>query len=204
MSLGSTLGVVFAVDFAEVRLPIAGRELQFIDLPELADDSPVEVELRNAINEASETVWKAKIIRTEGVLDEDSLELFAIARVDDPFGRKTGHPPLRIGQPVVGSIVGNVLTDVVALPRVAVRQLDQVFLVDKSELTLMAKTIFPIWSDEGYVIVRDPSIPDGALLATTHLVYAPNGAKVEIIPSIHLTTETAKTNTTAEAQSVAN
>jgi hypothetical protein len=43
-------------------------------------------------------------------------------------------------------------------------------------------TIQPVWSDEEYVIVRDPLIHDGALLATTQLVYAPEGAEVEIIP----------------------
>ncbi len=169
----------------------------------MADDAPVEVELRNAINKASETVWKAKIIRTEGALDADSLELFAIARVDDPFGRKSGHPPLRIGQPVVASVVGKVLTNVVALPRLAVRQLDQVFFVDKSELTLTAQTIVPIWSDEEHVIVQESSIPDGVLLSMTDLVYAPNGAKVEIIQDetiseIELTATAAKTTTKTE------
>jgi RND family efflux transporter MFP subunit len=201
---GTTLGVVFAIDFAEVRLPIKARELPYLDLPELPDDSPVEVELRDAISNTSETVWKAMIVRTEGALDEDSLELIAIARVDDPFGRKSGHPPLRIGQPVIGSIAGRVLDNVVAFPRGAVRQLDQVFFVDKTELTLFSKTIVPIWSDEEYVIVRDPLIADGALLSTTSLVYAPNGAKVEIIPDIEITNATAITNTTNKAEPVAN
>jgi multidrug efflux pump subunit AcrA (membrane-fusion protein) len=167
----TALGDIFTVDFAEVRLPISGKQLQFLDLPELADDPPVEVELRNAITETSDTVWKAKIVRTEGVLDANFRELFAIARVDDPFGRKSGHPPLRIEQPVVARIVGQVLTDVVALPRVAVRQLDQVNLVDKTTLTLIPKTIDPIWSDEDDIIVRDPDIQPGMLLSTTHLVY---------------------------------
>ncbi len=200
---GTPLGGVFAVDFAEVRLPIAARELQFLDVPERLGDSPLDVELRDAVNGASETVWKAQIIRTEGALDENSLELFVIARVDDPFGLKSGKPPLRIGQPVTGSIAGNVLTNVVALPRVAVRQLDQILLVDKTALTLLAKTVVPIWSDEEYVIVRDPLILDGGLLSTTHLVYAPNGAKVEIIPDIQTTTTAPTTNAITEAKPVA-
>lgn len=200
----TALGDVFAIDFAEVRLPMSGRELQFIDLPELADDSPIEVELRDAISETSDTVWTAKIVRTEGVLDEDSRELFAIARVDDPFGRNSGHPPLRIGQPVVATIAGNVLTDVVALPRVSVRQLDHVNLVDKYTLALMPKTIVPIWSDEENIIVRDPEIQDGMLLSTTHLVYAPSGAKVEIIRDIEPASAVVKTDSTTKAEPIAN
>ena len=181
---GTPLGGAFAVDFAEVRLPIAGRELQFLALPEKLDDPPLDVELRDAIGGASDGVWQAKIVRTDGALDDNSLELFAIARVDDPFGLKSGKPPLRIGQPVTASIAGRVLTNVVALPRIAVRQLDQIVLIDKSALTLTAKTIVPLWSDEQFIIVRDPLVQDGTLLSITHLVYAPNGAKVEIIPDI--------------------
>jgi RND family efflux transporter MFP subunit len=186
VGVGTALGVVFAIDYAEVRLPIAGRELQFLELPERAGDEPVDVELRNAIRQDEETVWHGKIVRTEGAVDEDSLELFVIAQVDDPFGLKSSQPPLRIGQPVVASIEGKVLTDVVALPRAAVRQLDQVFLVDRHDRTLEPRTITPVWSDEEHVIVRDPAIRDGGWLATTRLVYAPSGAAVEIISDMEL------------------
>ena len=33
------------------------------------------------------------------------------------------------------------------------------------------------------MIIRDPRIEDGDLLATTSLVYAPEGSPVEIIPN---------------------
>ena len=187
---GTPLAMVFAVDFAEVRLPISGSELQYLNLPELATDAPVDVELRDGVNKENTTVWAGKIVRTEGVLDENSLELFAIARIDDPFGRASGQQPLRIGQPVIGAITGKTLPQVVALPRSAVRQLDQVYLVDKEALTLSKRTIVPIWSNADHILVRDPAIQDGQLLATTSIVYAPEGAKIEIIPDIPLTATT--------------
>ena len=190
---GTPLGMVFAVDYAEVRLPIAGKELKYLDLPELATDQPVAVELRNAIDTESTVVWNGKIVRTEGTLDVDSLELFAIARIDDPFGRKSGHPPLRIGQPVVASIAGKILNDVVSIPRTAVKQLDQVYFVDKDSLTLMSRTLEPVWSDEEHLIISDPTIPDGQLLAMSRIVYAPDDATVEIIPDIELTASTETT-----------
>ncbi len=195
---GTPLASIFTVDFAEVRLPIAARELRFLNLPETAKDIPVEVELRSSTDEESGVVWQARIIRTEGALDENSLDLFAIARVDDPFGRKSKHPPLRIGQPVVGSIAGKVLTNVVALPRAAVRQLDQILLVDQAALTLKPTTIVPLWADEESIIVPASVIAGGMLLATTHLVYAPLGAKVEIIPDIATTPASSGTNSLAQ------
>ena len=186
VSNGTPLGVVFAIDFAEVRLPIAGPDLRFLNLPELAGDVPVEVEFRNAINPESDVVWRGQIVRTEGTLDVDSLELFAIARIDDPYGRKSNAAPLRIGLPVVASIPGTRLKNVVAVPRVAVRQLDKINIVDK-DLTLKPQEIEAIWSDKDYVIIRDPTIENGTMLSTTQLVYAPEGAKVEIIPDIEMT-----------------
>ena len=181
---GTPLGGAFAVDFAEVRLPISGRELQFLKLPEKRDDPPLDVTLRDEVGGASASVWKAKIVRADGAVDDNSLELFAIARVDDPFGLKSGNPPLRIGQHVTAHIVGQVLTNVVVLPRMAVRQLDQIILIDKQSLTLTPKTILPLWADEENIIVRDPTIHEGVLLSSTQLVYAPAGSKVEIIPDI--------------------
>jgi len=202
------LGEVFAVDFAEVRLPISSQQLQFLDLPIFADDPPVDVELRDALSETSTSVWHAKIVRTEGVLDENSREVFAIARVDDPFGKESRHRPLRIGQPVVASIKGKVLENVIALPRRAVRQLDQIVLVDAQDKTITPKKIEPIWSDDRYVIVRNDDIDENMLLATTHLVYAPQGTKVEIIPDVVPNADpaaaVAKSAPESENESVAN
>jgi len=178
---GTPLGTIFAIDYAEVRLPITAEEMAFLELPEVADDPPVDVKLRDALGHG-ETVWHAQIIRREGALDQSSLELFAIARVDDPFGRESGLPPLRIGQPVVGTIPGHILEDVLVAPRKAVRQLDRIVLINPRTLTIETRTIEPIWSSEDRVVFRDETIPDGWLLATTNLVYAPVGSTVEILP----------------------
>lgn len=197
---GTGLGVIFAVDYAEVRLPIGARERAFLDLPEMEGDPTVPAVLRDSVNEENETVWDAKIVRTEGTLDADSLELFAIARIDDPFGLKSGHAPLRIGQPVEASITGETLTDVVPLPRRAVRELDRIYLINDANAekqTLMSMTVEPIWSDAEYVLVRDPMLHDGSLLCTTHMVYAPEGAEVEIIPDID-TPETTRKRSAAD------
>lgn len=184
LNQGSPAAIIFAVDYAEVRLPIAARERQYLRLPERDEDEPVSVELRDAISPESEQRWTARIVRTEGALDVDSLELFVIARIDDPFGMQSGHPPLRIGQPVSASITGKTLQGVVVLPRAAVRQLNQVILISKSSLTLRNTSIHPIWSDNEFIIVEDTPEFSDALLSMTHIVFAPDGAKVEIIPEV--------------------
>jgi RND family efflux transporter MFP subunit len=182
----SVLAVVFSTDSVEVRLPIAARELAFLDLPEGRDDTPVDVVLNDSLDSESTTTWHGEIVGTEGSLDSSSRELFAIARIDDPFSRKAAPgdqlPPLRIGQPVRATIEGKVLRDVFVIPRSAVRSLDLIYLVDREELTLQRHKIEPIWSGQEVHVIRDPEIADLSLLATTRLAYAPNVARVEILP----------------------
>ena len=178
---GTSLGTIFATDFAEVRLPISAHELDQLSLPEEGTDPPVQVNLRNAVDESSPHTWTAEIVRTEGTLDEQSLELFAIARISDPFGRVSGKRPLRIGQPVTGAIKGHVLEQVYVIPRRAVRQVDRIFLVMKEEMKLDRRIITPIWSDLDHFIIRDPGMFEKAYLATSSLSYTPHDAKVEIL-----------------------
>ncbi|PQO43917.1 efflux RND transporter periplasmic adaptor subunit [Blastopirellula marina] len=176
------LGEVFAIDYVEVRLPISGEQRAFLELPEFADDPQLAVEFRDGIAPNNEAVWVGKIVRTEGVLDSDSRDLFAIARIDDPFGRKSGKAPLRISQPVIASIEGKVLHDVIALPRAAVRQMDHIVLVNRDDQTLLPLRVEAIWSDADKVIVPAAALPKGMWLATTPMPFTPKGAKIEIIP----------------------
>ena len=176
---GTNLGKVFATDYAEIDLPLSAKDLKFIDLPESAEDPAVEVTLTDAIH-SGEKSWKAKIIRTQGALDPSSLELFAIARIQDPFGLTSGNPPLRVGQPVVASISGKVLKQVYTIPRTVVRQLDRILLVDPKEFVLSKRNIEPLWANEKEIIIRDDSIEPGTLLALTPMPWPPIGSKVEI------------------------
>ena len=205
VSPGSVLGMVFSVEAVEVRLPVSGPALAFLELPgeriqrtELPwfprggggvavrpnVESRMEVSLEDALNASSDSRWSGFVVRGEQALDGETLERFAIVRVEDPFGFDSGRRPLRPGQPVTGFLPGAVLTNVYVLPRIAVRELDRIQLVDPTTKLLSSRRIVALWSDEQNVVMRDPSIPDGTLLATTHLVYAPEGAKVEIIPEI--------------------
>ena len=177
----TSLGVIFATDYSEVRLPVATNALPHLSLPEDFSDPSLEIVLKDGLDETSTVEWKARILRTEGALDEKTLELFAIARVEDPFGVTSGNFPLRVGQPVIADIPGTVLENVLVIPREAVNGLNRIRLVDAAELTLKSSRISPVWSDEENVIIRDSSIEDGTLLAMTPMVHAPDGGKVEIL-----------------------
>ena len=175
---GTSLGEIFATDYAEVRLPLTPRQLAFIHLPDQADDPPLPVTLTDALGNGSDAKREATIVRTEGTLDERSRELFAIARIDDPFGLQSKLPPLRLGQPVRATISGIVLDDVFVIPRHSLRGINRIHLVESE--TLVRQDIEPVWSNDDVVVIRNGLEP-GQLVVTSRLPYAPDGAPIEII-----------------------
>ena len=182
ISSGTSLASIFAVDYAEVRLPIEARHMRFLELPEEASDSPVKIILLDALDESNKIEREAWIVRTEGALNEQSLDLFAIARIDDPFGRESGKAPLRIGQPVSAKVPGRPFEKVVVIPREAVRQLSRITVVDRDSHRISKRMVTPLWENDTDLIVSDESLVDGTLLATAFLVYTPDGTPVEILP----------------------
>ena len=184
-AIGGTtpLGEVFATDFAEIRLPLTAGQLPFVKLPADESDPPVKVTLTDALGDAGQGprhTWQARIVRTEGALDESSRELFAIARIDDPFGRVSGNPELRIGQPVRAAVQGVVLKDVYVIPRSAMRGINRIYQIDRDELVIRRTEIVPVFSNSDVLVLRD-GLKSGDWVATSRLPYAPNGAPVEII-----------------------
>ena len=145
------LGQVFTTEIAEVRLPLTPNQLRFIQLPAHQEDPPVDVILTNSLGRdipGLQTAWQARIIRTEGALDAKSRELFAIARIEDPFGLKNDTPELRIGQPVRAEIKAAIIKDVFVIPRQAVRGINRIYLIDPLELRVIRTDIEPIWSND--------------------------------------------------------
>jgi RND family efflux transporter MFP subunit len=134
---GVAIATLYAVDYAEVRLPIPDRELAYVDLPlayrpevgpeggpETAatdDGSPVRLRAEFA---GREHVWTGRIVRTEGEIDPKSRMVHAVARVEDPYARDAGseRPPLAVGLFVEAEILGRRVDDAVTLPRAALRR----------------------------------------------------------------------------------
>ena len=54
-----------------------------------------------------EDSWDAKLVRTEGAIDETARQLHVIAQIDDPFGSDNqDHTPIKIGQYVTARLQG--------------------------------------------------------------------------------------------------
>jgi RND family efflux transporter MFP subunit len=132
---GTQLGVTFATDYAEVRLPLTDQDLAFVDMPDSNDLSETgtangpRVKL-SAIQKGRLTEWDAQIVRSEGVVDERSRVTYSVARIVDPYQLHGDGAPLPVGTFVAASIVASNAVDVIKVPRVAVRGSNQLLFVD--------------------------------------------------------------------------
>ena len=142
---GAAVARLYAVDYAEVRLPIPDAETAFVDLPIAyrneagdADDRMPRVVL-SAEFAGRSFRWEGRIVRTEGELDPRTRMIHAVARVEDPYGRgdDPDRPPLAVGLFVEAEIVGRRVENVVVLPRAALRGEQQVAVVsDRGRLRM--------------------------------------------------------------------
>jgi RND family efflux transporter MFP subunit len=132
---GSRLGVVFATDVAEVRLPLTDQDLRFVELPEAGDvrdtgeaEGPAVV--LSATQQGELRSWDARIIRTEGVVDESSRVTYAVAVVRDPYQLSGDGLVLPIGTFVQASIKGRRVDDLFRIPRTSLKGASEVLLVE--------------------------------------------------------------------------
>lgn len=129
---GNPIATLYAVDYAEIRLPVQDQELAFLDLPlavSAATSSAASVILRAQFAGAEHT-WEGEVVRTEGELDPATRMVQVVARVADPYLARDERPPLAVGLFVDAEIMGSTVPNVVRLPRVAMRGDDRVLVVD--------------------------------------------------------------------------
>jgi RND family efflux transporter MFP subunit len=133
---GTPLATVYAVDHAEIRLPIPDDDLAYVELPLVyrgdSDGVPRPRVTLSADFAGQRFEWTGRIVRTEGEIDPRSRLVYAVARVDDPYGRASNpnRPPLAVGLYVNAEIDGRDVDGVVVLPRSAMRGADRLLIVD--------------------------------------------------------------------------
>ncbi|MDE0061950.1 MAG: efflux RND transporter periplasmic adaptor subunit [Gammaproteobacteria bacterium] len=150
--VGDRMASVFAVDYAEVRLPLTQADLQFLELPRSSGAAPVSVTLTARVA-GMDQQWDGAVTRTEGVFDSRTRVLYAVAQVQDPYGIENAHPePLRIGTFVNAEIQGRNAGALFAVPRHALYRGTTVWLVDDNN-RLEAADVGIVRADTDYVYV---------------------------------------------------
>ena len=134
VSMGKPLAQLFAADGFEVRLPVLDTQLAYLDLllwtrcPLNSANLPsVRLSAQYAGAAAS---WDAQLVRSESEIDRRSRMVTLVARVSGTRNALSANP-LPVGAFVNAEIEGITLENAFQLPRSALRQDNQVLVVDE-------------------------------------------------------------------------
>lgn len=169
---GTRLGVTFSIDTAEVRLPLTHNDLRYLDLPSETETRQQNKTFPRVVLSAERgdetTTWEARIIRTEGVVDETSRVIYAVAQVTDPYGvlGRSTQPELKIGTFVSASIEGLPADDVVVLPRFVLRA-DNTVLVANADNELEIAPVEVIRAEPRKVYISNGLKSGDRIVVTT-------------------------------------
>lgn len=181
---GQPLAVVYAIDYAEVRLPIPDQDVAFLDLPLHRQDSAAAagpaVTLRATFGGA-EHEWRGIVDRVEGEIDRRTRQITVVARIEQPYAAPAGsaRPPLALGMFVQAKIQGRQFADVVAIPRAALRADQTVWVVD-DELRLRRRQVDVLRVDRDQVVLRQ-GLAAGERVCVTALETPTDGMFVRLL-----------------------
>ncbi|MDA0349258.1 MAG: efflux RND transporter periplasmic adaptor subunit [Verrucomicrobia bacterium] len=178
------LARIFAVDVAEVRLPISSEDVAFIDLPEVSQDgrstsTDSNVFLSSQFGNKSWN-WMGVIDRLEGVIDISTRQIYLVARVEDPYGQSINpdRPPLNVGQFVSAKISGKDLGPGFVIPRSALKPGNLVWIIDENDqLKITPVEVAKAEVNEAYITT---GLKNGDRLCITQLGIVIDGMEVEV------------------------
>lgn len=165
----------------EVSIPVA--QLKELRIPEVNTDDPAgsrAVIFNEAAGESA--VLEGTILRLERAVDQRGRMAKLHIAIDDPLSLQLAPSerplPLLIGSAVRVELEGEPLRDVVVLPRTAIQENGQVWLLGPDG-TLHAREVSLRWRDAGTVVVSDGLEP-GERVVTTALPLATEGMRVSV------------------------
>ncbi len=178
VNVGAQLASAFAVDRAEVRLPLTQHDLRFVNVEALAAGETLPVTLRADLGAEGQS-WQAEVVRSEGVFDATSRVLYVVAQVEDPYNLAGGgSSPLRIGTFVSAEISGKSGGDFFVVPRHALARGDTLWLVD-DDMRIRPRTVAVVRADERFAYIAE-GFEDGERYVTIPIAQPLPGMKVRV------------------------
>ncbi len=185
VSRGAPIARLYALDYLEIRLPIADRQLAFLDLPPMQygelDQATAPDVVLSAEFAGDHQQWHGKLARTEAEIDLRSRMVHAVARISaaENMASDPGYVPPPVGLFVNAEILGRSTDDIVILPRSAIRNGNQVLVVGADDrLRFRTVSIARIYGDDAYI---DGGLDRGERVSVSALQAVVDGMRVEVV-----------------------
>jgi len=175
---GTPVARIYAIDAAEVSLPIPVSELAYLDLPAGALEEGAGPEVRfHADYAGRRRAWTGRVVRRSGRIDPRTQMVHLIARIDSPYDPDAHEIPLETGLFVHAEIAGREEQAVVELPREALRGEARVHVVEDGRLRFRAVELLRLEPER--VLVRG-GLDEGELVCLSQLRAAVDGMQVDV------------------------
>lgn len=164
VSRNNTIGSIFATDVMEVSLALSLSDMDLIGLPlnyvrgnsSNVDNSQIfNVELYANMG-SNNAVWQGQVARSGGMINSQTRTVNVVVDVKDPYGfdnQQSNFTPLLSGLFVNAKIKGKSIENVALIPKKALRNKNQVWLVGE-ERRLAVADVKVINRNDGLVWVH--------------------------------------------------
>ncbi len=178
VNTGSQLGVTFAVDVAEVRLPVTQSDLRFLEVDRIRNAQAIPVTLRADLGGQTFT-WQGEIDRSEGVFDTRSRVLYLVAQIKDPYDMAgQGRTPLLMGTFVDATVQGRNAGRLALIPRHTLQSGNTLWMVDEAQ-KIQPREVTVARRDEHFVYISG-GVEDGEQFCLTPVDQPLPGMQVRV------------------------
>lgn len=180
VSTATRLAELYSSESLELSLPIANRDLQFLDLPTMLNNGDIPVRIENPLVSPSQ-YWRARIVGTEALVDSENQQIYAVAKIKGPENSDSGYQALKVGQYLHAVIEGKEIEDAILIPNAAVYQGAYVYVVKENDGVpiLVRRDISVRWRNEEFSLLASGLAP-GDRLVITPLGQVTSGTRVRI------------------------
>ncbi len=179
VNMGVTLGRIAATDVAEVRLPLTESELAMLPLEQDHPTRPVAIRLR--LQQGEQRLERMAFLhRTEAVADDKTRVIYAVARVEDPYLRRTDSTGdlLRFGSFVRALLPGKTFPQSFELPRHVLDIEGRLPVVDE-QMRLQLRPVHVVAEYRGKILI-DQGLRDGEAIVLTPIPAAVEGMALRL------------------------
>ncbi len=182
INAGQDIGRVYAIDIAEVKLPLTDTDMARLGLGIgfiATKSNPGPDAQLSAVVAGEAHTWRGQISRISSSYDTATRVLFAYAEVVAPYGKGADEGvPLASGLFVHVKIDGREVVNSIVVPRTALRGTNTVYIANKDK-TLSLRTV-KVASSTREMAVISSGLSSGEQVITSPIRGVADGMKIEL------------------------
>ncbi len=171
---GQPLGSIYNTDAVKIVVPLESSALEWFNVPGFnttATDGAAAVV--SAAVAGQKMIWQGRVVRAQGKIDPQTRMVNVVIRVEDPYAVM---PPLYVGQFANVRIQGAPVSEAAVIPRAALRESDNVWVVDDDD-RLSFRKVTLAWKDRRGMVIRQ-GLHDGERVVISTLTSVTDGMRV--------------------------